>query len=313
MSRRSSMASKSLEISMRLTASTKVSQSLSAPVGSRLRIARGMFVFAWGIMLPLGSPISSAAARALSTQSICDHSWSSSSPVPTFFPMSASSRTMLVNFTWSSSRVGVGFLAAGHRAVNFVSTSTHLVRSAGGIALNHWSARLPASRWFSKMKMRSASEVVVVNLLALSLRSQFWACSLPLPVPLNMSIAGMSSSVGGVENDDRGCGGVGMWITVVCWIGGVGTCRLGGVGIGVKSMDDGDDNVSEAVVTGDKGVGSRVVTKSIKGVRVWVGVGLAGTGTGRVSEVVRRRVSARSSRSWFCCSEVELALDTVAA
>ena len=77
-----------------------------------------------------------------------------------------------------------------------------------------------------------------------------------------------------------------MWITVVCWVGGVGTCRLGGVGIGVKSMDDGDDNVSEAVVTGDKGVGSRVVTKSIKGVQVRVGVGLAGTGTGRVSEVV---------------------------
>ena len=47
-----------------------------------------------------------------------------------------------------------------------------------------------------------------------------------------------------------------MWITVVCWVGGVGTCRLGGVGIGVKLMDDGDDNVSEAVVTGDKGVGS---------------------------------------------------------
>ena len=128
-----------------------------------------------------------------------------------------------------------------------------------------------------------------------------------------MSIAGMLSSVRGVENDNRGCGGVGMWIMVVCWVGGVGTCRLGGVGIGVKSMDDGDDNVSEAVVTGDKGVGSRVVTKSIKGVRVWVSAGLAGTGTGRVSEVVRRRVSARSSLSWFCHSEVELALDTVAA
>ena len=47
--------------------------------------------------------------------------------------------------------------------------------------------------------------------------------------------------------------------------------------------------------------------------RVQVGAGLVGMGTGRVSEVVRRRVSARSSRSWFCRSEVELALDTVAA
>ena len=47
--------------------------------------------------------------------------------------------------------------------------------------------------------------------------------------------------------------------------------------------------------------------------RVRVGAGLAGMGMGRVSEVVRRRVSARSSHSWFCRSEVELALDAVAA
>ena len=40
---------------------------------------------------------------------------------------------------------------------------------------------------------------------------------------------------------------------------------------------------------------------------------LVGTGTGRVSEVVLRRVSARSSRSKFCRSVRELARDVVAA
>lgn len=52
-------------------------------------------------------------------------------------------------------------------------------------------------------------------------------------------------------------------------------------------MDDGNDNVSKAVVTGEKEVGSSVVTRSIKGVQVWVGAVLADTGMGRVSEVVQ--------------------------
>ena len=36
----------------------------------------------------------------------------------------------------------------------------------------------------------------------------------------------------------------------------------------MKSIDDGDDNVSEADVTGDSGVGSRVAVRSVKGVQV---------------------------------------------
>ena len=81
----------------------------------------------------------------------------------------------------------------------------------------------------------------------------------------------------------------------------------------MKSIDDGDDNVSEADVTGDSGVGSRAAVRSVKGVRVRVCGVLVGMGTGRVSEVVLRRVSARSSRSKFCRSVRELARDVVAA
>ena len=36
----------------------------------------------------------------------------------------------------------------------------------------------------------------------------------------------------------------------------------------MKSIDDGDDNVSEAGVMGDSGVGSWVAVRSVMGVRV---------------------------------------------